>query len=73
MAGNYCKTCRHARDLYNDWDHTMECRRFPPKAGGDDHARGGKVSVWPVVGRGDWCGEFAEVDPREAPPTEGEG
>lgn len=41
-----CKDCRH----FNDPEDTGsgECRSHPPLA----------PTVWPIVMRGDWCGEF---------------
>jgi hypothetical protein len=33
-----------------------QCRRFPPAYA----AHGGIVPTWPIVKRGDWCGEWKE-------------
>lgn len=39
-----CKKCRYFRPFMGVGGQRGECRRYPPR--------------WPVVGGGDWCGEF---------------
>jgi hypothetical protein len=62
-----CRDCRYGVDLDSAWDHSMQCRRYPPKPGGAEHPRGGLKAVWPIVLRNDWCGEFSSPDPNGEP------
>jgi hypothetical protein len=59
MSIRNCGLCRYGGALLSEFDHSMECRRYPPKPGGKPHPRGGLSAEWPIVIRRDWCGEFA--------------
>lgn len=56
MSAVSCETCWFFRDSHSEWDHSGECRRYPPRS--EEHPRGGIHVVFPKTQRSEWCGEF---------------
>lgn len=55
-----CEDCRFSGEAGSD---TFVCRRFPPRVMLDPRPSDVNKSlktVWPIVHRTDWCGEFKE-------------
>lgn len=62
-----CQNCGHAEKMAGTSDRLLyRCRRYPgkpflvagPIAGGEP----GVITVWPVMGTEDYCGEWEQAD-----------
>ena len=57
-----CKKCRYFRPFMGGEGQSGECRRYPPRiiagARPDADTDFDNNGYWPVVGGGDWCGEW---------------
>jgi len=51
-----CDLCGYSERLPGA---ARECRRYPPVF------RGAESQAWPKVRPGDWCGEFAALNPQK--------